>query len=257
MLKCTYLLEGYTKGANMFEKLEKLQIVTLAVILALGMIVTAKVVTNSLAKDEISVTGSSFQIVTSDSARLEFEVTSRAADKAIAYENIKKQMPIVIKYLTDKGFTQSDIELKAPNGYNTFKYNSNGNMTNEIAYYNLTQPVAVNSKNVAKIKEISTDISNLISKGVDINAFQPSYFYSKLSDLKVKLLEDATTDAKQRASAMLKATHNSPGKIQSVKMGVFQITPVDSTNVSDSGINDTTTVEKKVTSVANVVFRIK
>ena len=56
---------------------------------------------------------------------------------------------------------------------------------------------------------------------------------------------------------MLKATRNKPGKIQSVNMGVFQITPVDSTNVSDMGINDTSTVDKKVTAVANVVFRIK
>ena len=56
---------------------------------------------------------------------------------------------------------------------------------------------------------------------------------------------------------MLKATHNKPGRIQSVQMGVFQITPVDSNNVSDMGINDTTSVDKKVTAVANVVFRIK
>ena len=83
------------------------------------------------------------------------------------------------------------------------------------------------------------------------------YFYSKLSDEKVKMLEDATADAKDRASAMLKATNNKVGKIQSVNMGVFQITPVDSTSVSDMGISDTTTIEKKITSVANVTFRIK
>lgn len=241
----------------MFEKLEKLQIVTLAVILAIGMIITAKVVTSSLSKDEISVTGSSTQIVASDSARLEFEIVAREADKAKAYAKVQKQLPIVMKYLEDKGFTKSEIELRAANGYNSYKYTANGNATNDIAFYNLSQQIAVNSKDVQKIKEVSTEISGLISQGVDVNAFPPSYFYSKLSDLKVKLLEDATTDAKQRAAAMLKATRNHPGKIQSVKMGVFQITPIDSTNVSDSGINDTTTIEKKVTSVANVVFRIK
>ena len=75
--------------------------------------------------------------------------------------------------------------------------------------------------------------------------------------LKVELLELATIDSMQRASAMLKATNNKVGKIQSVKMGVFQITEVDSTNVSDMGINDTSTIDKKVTAVANVVFKIK
>ena len=86
----------------------------------------------------------------------------------------------------------------------------------------------------------------------------PVYFSPQCPHhLKVQLLQDATTDAKDRATAMLKATHNRPGKIQSVQMGVFQITPVDSTNVSDMGINDTTTIDKKVTAVANVVFRVK
>ena len=64
-------------------------------------------------------------------------------------------------------------------------------------------------------------------------------------------MKDATTDAKDRATAMLKATHNRPGKIQSVQMGVFQITPVDSTNVSDMGINDTSTIDKKVSNSNN------
>ena len=104
---------------------------------------------------------------------------------------------------------------------------------------------------------MSTDITNLTAQGIDVTVYEPSYFYSKLSDLKVKMLQEATKDAKQRASAMLKATHNRVGKIQSVRMGVFQITPVNSTNVSDMGINDTRTIEKKITSVANVTFSIK
>ena len=71
------------------------------------------------------------------------------------------------------------------------------------------------------------------------------------------MLEEATKDAKQRAAAMLKATHNHVGKIQSVRMGVFQITPVDSNDVSDMGISDTSSIEKKITSVANVTFSVK
>ncbi len=42
-----------------------------------------------------------------------------------------------------------------------------------------------------------------------------------------------------------------------MKMGVFQITTPDSTNVADYGINDTSSIDKKVTAVANVVFKVK
>ena len=158
-------------------------------------------------------------------------------------------------YLKENGV--KDIEIKSASGYSSYKYAPNGNITNDIAYYNLSQTVIAKSNDVEKIKELSTDIQNLIDKGIDISIINTEYFYSKLGDLKVELLRDATKDAKDRASAMLKATRNRPGKIQSVQMGVFQITPVDSTNVSDMGINDTSSVEKKVTAVANVVFRIK
>lgn len=241
----------------MFEKLEKLQIVTLAIILAVGLIVAAKVITGTFSKDTITVTGSAYQIVKSDSARLEFNITTKQKDRVSAYNQAQKQLPVVMKYLEEKGIAKENIELNSSHGYYNYKRTPNGNITNEIEDYTLSQPVIINTKDVDKVKELSIDLDSLISQGIEINVMPPMYFYSEISGLKVKLLEDATIDAKERAAAMLKATHNKVGKIQSVRMGVFQITPVDSTNVSDYGINDTTTVDKKVTSVANVVFRVK
>ncbi len=241
----------------MFEKLEKLQIVTLAIILAVGLVAAAKIITGTFSKDTITVTGSAYEIVQSDSARLEFNLSTKQPDRVSAYNLAQKQLPIVIKYLEQKGISKDDIELRSSHGYYNYKQSANGRMTNIVENYVHNQPIVINSKDVNKIKDISIGIDSLISQGIEINVMQPLYFYSQISDLKVKLLEDATIDAKQRAAAMLKATGNRVGKIQSVKMGVFQITPADSTNVSDYGINDTTTIEKKVTSVANVVFRVK
>ena len=241
----------------MFEKILKFQFVIVALILALGLVVATKQGTKNVVRDGISVTGSAYEIVQSDSARFEFNVVTRQPNRMAAYSLIQKQLPEVLNYLKSQGFADADIEVKTSNGYNTYRYNLNGSMTNEIAYYNLSQPVVIKSDDVQKIKTVSIDVQNLISKGIEIDPMPPQYYYSKLSDLKVKLLQDATTDAKQRATAMLKATNNRTGKIQSVKMGVFQITPVDSTNVSDMGINDTSTIDKKVTAVANVVFQVK
>lgn len=238
-----------------FEKLEKFQLVLLSLILAFGLIIAVKCGANTLSNNNIIVTGSAYKIVKSDSARMEFEISERNATKQSAYNAVKKQLPIVKKYLMDKGIT--DIDVSASNGYYSYKYLPNGNVTNETAYYNLSQPIVIKSNNVQKIKEISSEIQSLLDQGIDINVTNTEYFYSGLSELKVDLLKEATKDAKDRATGMLKATHNRPGKIQSVNMGVFQITPVDSTNVSDMGINDTSSIDKKVTAVANVVFRIK
>ncbi len=238
-----------------FEKLEKFQLVLLSLILAFGLIIAVKCGANTLSNNNIIVTGSAYKIVKSDSARMEFEISERNATKQSAYNAVKKQLPIVKKYLMDKGIT--DIDVSASNGYYSYKYLPNGNVSNETAYYNLSQPIVIKSNDVQKIKEISSEIQSLLDQGIDINVTNTEYFYSGLSELKVDLLKEATKDAKDRATGMLKATHNRPGKIQSVNMGVFQITPVDSTNVSDMGINDTSSIDKKVTAVANVVFRIK
>ncbi len=240
----------------MFEKLEKYQITLLALILAFGIFSATKYAANSLSREGISVTGSAYEIVKSDSGKLSFDINIQAKSKAEAYNLMKSQLPVVKNYLKENGI--ENIDIKTYNGYYTYKYNNvTRSYTNEVDFYKLSQPVEVTSADVNKIKELSIDIQSLLDKGIDINVNQASYFYSKLPDLKVKLLGEATTDAKDRASAMLKATHNRVGKIQSVKMGVFQITDVDSTSVSDMGINDTSTIDKKVTAVANVVFKIK
>ncbi len=241
----------------MLEKIEKFQILLLGLVIAIGGIIATGMITSKMSRDLISVTGSYSQIVTSDRGIYEFEVETRGASRADAYATLKKQNPIVKEYLKSQGFSDDEIEEKYINGWNIYQTNYNGNSTDKIIGFQASQKYSVKSNDVEKIKKISTDINTLTEKGVNVSGYEPSYFYSKLSDLKVEMLEKASQDAKQRASAMLKATHNHVGKIQSVHMGVFQITPEESTNVSDSGINDTTTIKKKVTSVANVTFRIK
>lgn len=242
----------------MLERIEKLQIAILGLLLAFGLIFAVKSGVSPFAKNSVTVTGSAYEIVQSDSGNLEFSLSVRRPTKALAYSTAKQQLPEILKYLEGKGFdTKKDVDVKSMNGYESYRYTPNGVNTNEIAYYQLSQPIIIKSNDVNKIKEVSLDITSLMDKGIDIDVRNANYSYSKLSDLKVDLLNRATKDAKQRASAMLKSTNNRVGKIESVRMGVFQITPVDSTDVSDMGINDTSTIEKKITAVSNVTFKVK
>ncbi len=240
----------------MLEKIEKFQVLTVGIIASLALVCCAKVVSTSLSNNVISVTGSAYEIVKSDSGSLNFTIQVKRANKQEAYNAVQSQIKTVQEYLKSKGI--KDIELKASNGYNTYKNDpKTGYSTNIIDGYNLSQPIFIKSDNVELIKDIAVDIQSLISKNIDISVDTPSYGYSKLPQLKVSLLEKASQDAKNRAASMLKATHNGVGKIQSVRMGVYQITPVDSNDVSDMGINDSSSIDKKVTAVANISFRIR
>ena len=242
----------------MIEKLEKFQIVISALIISLAfMIATGFAASKLVRNDGITVTGSVYKIVKSDSGSLLFYINSSAPNKTEAYNKVIKQHPVINEYLIKSGIQEKDIEYKSMNGYYSYKYTSEGKMTNIVDRYNLTQGVKISSNNVNKIKDVANNIQSLITKGIDLNVNDPQFYYSDLGNLKIELLEAATKDAKSRAKAMLKATNDNVGKIKSVRMGVFQITPVDSTNVSDMGINDTSTIDKKVTAVANVVFAVK
>ena len=237
------------------DRIEKLQALTVGILVVIAILMGAKLITSTISGNTISVTGSASEIVKSDSGSLDFNIQTQGATKQEAYNKQQEQIKIVEKYLQDKKITK--IQRKTVNGYYNYKRDARGNYTEIPENYNMTQPYTISSDDVDLIKEISNDITGLISKGVDINVYNTSYNYSKLPELKVSLLEKASIDAKNRAASMLKATHNSVGKIQSVKMGVYQITPVDSTDVSDMGINDSTTIDKKVTAVANISFKIK
>lgn len=240
----------------MLERIERLQVLTVGLIVVLAILIGTKTLINAFSGNTIAVTGSAYEIVKSDSGSLSFNINVKRANKSEAYNILQGQIKVVEKYLADKKITK--IERKTVNGYYNYKRDEKtGAYTNIPESYNLSQPMTINSDNVDLIKEISNDITGLISQGIDINAYNVSYNYSKLPELKVALLEKASLDAKARATSMLKATHNTVGKIQSVKMGVYQITPVDSTDVSDMGINDSSTIDKKVTAVANITYKIK
>lgn len=242
----------------MLDKIKEFQIALLGLFLALGIIFGATIVTGNLSKNDITVTGSAFKIVTSDSASWRFSLQTKAVNKTEAYKIIQKQIPVVKAYLREKGIDEKNIEILLPSGYEIYRNNANGYSTNEVIAYNYTQPMRISSNNVEIIREISTDSQTLLEKGINIGSYDdPEYQYSDLAKLKIQLLEEATKDAKARANSMLKANRNHVGKIKQVRMGVFQITSPDSTSVSDDGINDSSTIEKKVTAVANVTFSIK
>jgi len=242
----------------MYQKIKDFQITIVAIILFLALVTSTIIINSSIKKDTITVTGSASKTVVSDIAVLNIELKSTQKEKNAAYNIIKSQIPIVKEYLIKDGIKDNEIKILTPNSYPTYKTNpQTGYTTNIIDGYVFTQQIQIKTNDVNNVNSLSTSAQSLLSKGIDLSIENPEYYYSKLSEIKIELLKQASEDAKQRAKGMLSATNNSVGKIQSVKMGVFQITPIDSTDVSDSGMSDNTSIEKKVTAVANVSFRIK
>ena len=65
----------------MLERIEKLQVISLGLLIALGLIISTQMVSSSLSKNVISVTGSAYEIVKSDSGTLNFDIVVKRPNK--------------------------------------------------------------------------------------------------------------------------------------------------------------------------------
>lgn len=208
-------------------------------------------------REQITVTGSAQKEIKSDYAVWTGSFSRRESEMASAYQKLEADLVTVKDYLKNKGFSEAEVLTSQIATETIYKKNEKGNNTNVIEGYKLTQSVEVRSRDVYKIARISRESTELIHSGIEFYSGNPDYSYTRLDELKVEMLAKATENAKVRAENMVKATGNKTGFMRSAKMGVFQITPVNSTEVADWGMNDTTSLEKKVTAVVSASFSIE
>lgn len=155
-----------------------------------------------------------------------------------------------------KDIKQEEIIVSPVYTETLYRKNEKGNDTNEIEAYVLSQGIEAASGEVDKVSEVSRQSTELLEKGIEFVSRQPEYFYTKLAELKLEMLAQASADAKKRAEQIVRAAGNKIGLMRSARMGVFQITPANSVEISDYGMNDTTSLEKKVTAVVHAEFAI-
>ena len=97
----------------------------------------------------------------------------------------------------------------------------------------------------------------MIDSGVQIQSQSPYYFYSKLSDLKIDMIAEATEDAKLRASKIASSSGSLLGNLLNAKMGVFQIIATNSTeNYSWGGTHNKTSKHKTATVTMKLSYDI-
>jgi hypothetical protein len=114
----------------------------------------------------------------------------------------------------------------------------------------------VQSSDVEGVTKVAQGSGEIINQGVIFSSQPLQYFYSKLSELKLDMLAQATQDAQSRASRIATSAGSKLGSLRSADMGVFQITPVNSTDLSDYGEYDTTSIQKQITAVVHATFSV-
>ncbi|MFA5069575.1 MAG: SIMPL domain-containing protein, partial [Candidatus Omnitrophota bacterium] len=173
------------------------------------------------------------------------------------YNSLQEDLSAVKGYMLLNGVREDELVISSVYTKTLYKKNEKGYDTNEIEAYELSCVVEIKSYDVARVDNISRMSTELIDQGIRFISSPPQFFYTRLAELKVEMLAQATEDAKRRAVSMANSTNNKIGAIRSARMGVFQIIPVTSTEVSWYGENDTSSIEKKVVAVVSAVFAVE
>lgn len=232
--------------------------VALAVALGFGSCVVGRGLGQIRRPEEaITVTGSAKRPIRSDFVIWRASVGIQSPSITTAANELRTEANRVRQFLRTNGVADSMLTIKPVETYAVPELAETGRETGRIIAYRLTQQFEIRSTNVDALTALSQKASDLMSEGVALSSQPPEYLYTKLSDLRVALIEEATRDAKARAEAIAKSTGNSVGSVRQARIGVFQITPRFSTEISDYGLNDVTAVEKDVTAVVHVTFALR
>jgi hypothetical protein len=231
------------------------------VALAFGLVISSLIFgyfySKSKKGDEaITVTGSAKKRITSDLVVWSSGVAVEAPAVTDAYAQLSGVIPRIKQYLLSKGIAENQMTVSSITTTTNKRRDSEGNETSEITGYTLQQQIEVRSNDVAKIAQVAREATELINQGILIESKAPQYYYTQIGDLKIEMLGEAAKDAKERAARIAQSTGNSIGAVRSAKMGVLQVTAADSTDVSDYGVYDTSTIEKDMTAVVNVSFAV-
>lgn len=242
--------------------LEKNNYLNIGTALAIGLVLSSIILGWSYTRvkkgdEAVAVTGSARKRIKSDLVTWSAGVSSQSAQLSDAYRQISETIPRIKQYLVSKGVAENQMTVTSISSSTLYDRDANGNQTSAITGYSLRQQVEVRSTDVERIAQIAREATELINQGILLESNSPQYFYTKLSDLKVEMLGEAARDAKTRAEQIAASTGNKIGTLRSARMGVMQITATDSTEVSDSGISDTSSIEKDVTAVVNISFAVE
>jgi len=231
--------------------------VALAIGLVLSSLIFGWFYSNAKKGDEaVTVTGSARKRIKSDLVVWSAGISYQAPQLSDAYRSLSENIPRVKQYLIGKGIAENQITISSISTQTLKQQDANGAETSEITGYSLRQQIEVRSNEVDKIAQIAREATELINQGILIESNAPQYNYTQLGDLKIEMLGEAAKDAKTRAEKIADSTGNKIGAVRSARMGVMQITAADSTEVSDAGISDSTTIDKDVTAVVNISFAV-
>lgn len=208
----------------------------------------------------IRVTGSAKKRIVSDLIEWSASVSAEAKDKLAAYRKLHADVEATVAYLKAQGIPDDQIFPDSAVVEETYTTVYEGTGEDRISKEVMTgymgrQAVTVRSPDVQRIERVSRSVTELMEKDISLTSGEPAYYYTKLGELKIEMLSEASKDARTRAENMLRSAGGATlSRLKAADMGVINVNPANATNTSWEGNNDTTSLEKDIIAIVHVTY---
>ncbi len=202
--------------------------------------------------NSVTVKGLAEMNVTADLAIWKLKFVTTGNNLVEAQQQISEQSAEINRFLQKQGFTPQEINIERieTNDLMASPYRSNDATASRFI---LSQTITVKSNNVELVSKSLPQTDSLIAKGIifDTSYNEPvSYIFTKLNDVKPKMLEQATINARTAAAEFAKSSQSRVGKIRRANQGVFSILPREQTANSF----ETQQIEKTIRVVSTIEY---
>lgn len=231
-------------------------IISIAVIIT-GLILGKSYLSKGKPDPKIKVVGKGEETFDSDLIVWNASFSRNDMELKSAYALLNMDLKMLRQYLKNRGVDDKDIIIEAANIEKQYsnEVGSDGQIiSSTFIGYNITQNVKIQSKNVSLIERVSREVSELINAGIELDSKAPEYYYTKMADLKLKMIEKATADAKKRAEKIAENGGGKLGNLHQADMGVFQITAENSSEDYEWGGSFNTSARRKT---AHITIRLE
>ncbi len=233
--------------------------VSAATVLSLGIIIVAMIGAYTardikLARDTIEVTGSAKESVVADNARwiINLETKTGPYNQQSGFDRLEGATKKITAYLTEQGLTE--FETPAMTSWTDYTYPQNGAPI--LNGYIVNRQILVRSDDVEKLSTLANNIQPLTGADYNVTTQSLELTYSKLNEMRVKLLSEAVKDAQDRAEAIAKESGRNVGVLRNASGGVVQVLPQGGIEVSDYGSYDTQSKNKDIMVTVRATFEL-
>lgn len=217
--------------------------------LALGLCIVWAVNTLKSYDRTVSVRGLCEREVMADRAIYPVVYKETGDNLSQLYADVKNKNQIVVDYLKQNGFDDSEINVSAPKLTDNY---SNGYSSQAPTRYVMTSVVNLYTTKVKQALKLQESISSLMDQGIAIGSGNDwenvaEFMFEGLNDIKPQMIKEANDNARMAGDQFASDSHSSLGKIKEATQGLFSVENRDSN----------TPYIKRVRVVTNVTFYLK